>query len=329
MTDLPAPGDIADALTECPPALGSGRWNVVSLQLAPYFAVARNDLGRAALVYPPLQGAGAWRGATADIAPLGIFTFESVTGEQTRDCALLAFDEAAYGGTLGRIVPTLGWGLLSALSDGGVEQAGRYADSIGVLLRDSNDPADRLATQGLWAELLVIINAQDPELMAQAWHQDPNDTYDFAYGSERVEVKSSSGSLRRHKFSSAQLPPPDGCNLRVVSVLLQRVAGGQTVLDLLQLAKERVSSAASAQLLGQALLVAGPAQLARDGYDLLGAGASIRSYEASTVPTVHLPPNVVQASWTADLTHLPPAPPPVGRLHIAASQGVPSGLEKL
>ena len=55
------------------------------------------------------------------------------------------------------------------------------------------------------------------------------DLYDFNEGNHRIEVKSAQGELRRHHFSLAQLLPPAGTTLAIVSVLVNRAGGGTSI----------------------------------------------------------------------------------------------------
>jgi hypothetical protein len=85
---------------------------------------------------------------------------------------------------------------------------------------------------GLLGELLVISSSQSRERIVEAWHTSNSDPYDFSRDSERIEVKSTTSSDRKHSFSSNQLPPVDGISLLVCSVLLVAVAKGETVASI-------------------------------------------------------------------------------------------------
>ena len=88
-------------------------------------------------------------------------------------------------------------------------------------------------TQGLWAELLLIAESNDPVELVDAWHNVPNDLYDFGKGEQRIEVKSTLNESRIHHFSLAQLQPREALDLMVASVMVNRVGGGTTIPDLL------------------------------------------------------------------------------------------------
>lgn len=100
----------------------------------------------------------------------------------------------------------------------------------------------RGSVQGLWAELFVMATARDPLLAVRSWHTAPEETFDFAAGVERVEVKSCSGSDRRHHFSLTQLELGDSTVAVIASVMTQRAGGGTSVGDLAGRVRQAVAS---------------------------------------------------------------------------------------
>jgi hypothetical protein len=167
--------------------------------------------------------------------------------------------------------------------------------------------------QGLWAEIFVLATASDPVLLAAAWHVSPDDRYDFHGGQDRIEVKSTSGRIRRHRFSLEQLTPPSGTRMMVASVILEQSAGGVSLRELidrvhgrLQPAPElqghldRVVAATLGESLPRALNVRFDWELARD---------TLSFFPHSSVPTIigPLPPKLSEVSFVADLSELEPA----------------------
>jgi len=135
----------------------------------------------------------------------------------------------------------------------------------------------RKTVQGLWAELFVIVAATDPCKLVEAWHAEPQDRYDFNAGTQRLEVKSASGRLRKHHFSLSQLEPPEGSTVVVVSLLMERAGAGTSLGELCGRARrlltrrhdlqQRVDSVVADSLgesLSQALEVAFDEELARE-----------------------------------------------------------------
>jgi hypothetical protein len=159
--------------------------------------------------------------------------------------------------------------------------------------------------QGLWAELFLIVEAQLPQVVAAAWHSFPGEKYDFSVGSGRVEVKSASGRDRKHHFSLEQLETPPGTNLLIVSISLERSAGGLSLADLIREVAARLQPElatrireVAAETLGQtfqaSLMVAFDRQLAR---------SSMRYCWSTSVPRIPrpLPAHVNDVRFTADL----------------------------
>jgi putative PD-(D/E)XK family protein DUF4420 len=167
----------------------------------------------------------------------------------------------------------------------------------------------RKSVQGLWAELFLIAQAQDPREMIRAWHVNPTERYDFNSGTERIEVKSAAGRTRVHHFSIDQLSPPQTAVLVVASVLVEMSGGGTSIRDLAVEVKSRLNGAPDllARLesvlgwtLGDGLLKA------RDqGFDVELAKQSLKYFQASNIPkpTGDIPEEVFDIRFRADLTN--------------------------
>ncbi len=90
-------------------------------------------------------------------------------------------------------------------------------DKIIELFRSiANPPKQTL--QGLWAELLVVEQSKNPEILVKAWHSSPEDKFDFNDGKDKLEVKSTAKNHRVHSFSIDQLSPNAGSQLIIVSI---------------------------------------------------------------------------------------------------------------
>jgi hypothetical protein len=146
---------------------------------------------------------------------------------------------------------------------------------------------------GLWGELAVIARSSDPVRLLEAWHGEPSEALDFVSGLEALEIKTTRGEVRRHRFGLTQLRPSDGRQVWVLSILAVPSASGETVPDLvnrivptlagrgdLQLKLERQA----AKWLGSAW---SPTEQTR--YDLEASLASARVFRADDVPAIALP----------------------------------------
>lgn len=92
----------------------------------------------------------------------------------------------------------------------------------------------RATVQGVWAELLLIREGNNPSALARAWHRFADERYDFSATSNRIEVKSSGRRDRRHHFSLEQLEVPPTARLLIASVHAERSSGGLSLGRLIQ-----------------------------------------------------------------------------------------------
>lgn len=212
-------------------------------------------------------------------------------------------DRATEGYFL-RVVEALLPGLGESPDARSVNQA---VDSLVELFRGLSNPPIK-AVQGLWAELLLLAESQDPGRLLDAWHTIPEDLYDFNEGNHRIEVKSAQGEVRRHHFSLAQLLPPAGTTLAIVSVLVNRVGGGTSVDDLIDELRSFFSESPQQLLRLYKVITLTLGARWREAelemFDRSAARQSLAFFRLSDVPTVspNLPPGVSNVRFSSDLT---------------------------
>ena len=85
---------------------------------------------------------------------------------------------------------------------------------------------------GLWSELFIISRCGNSSRALSLWHEDQFDRFDFSSATLRIEVKSTVRGLRTHEFALEQLQQPVEGTGFVVSMVLQPLTGGISVLDL-------------------------------------------------------------------------------------------------
>jgi hypothetical protein len=184
---------------------------------------------------------------------------------------------------------------------------GRLAELFQAVTRPSKE-----TIQGLWSELFVIDRSADPEFHVRAWHSDPSELFDFSSGSELLEVKSTSGVLRRHRFALRQLQPPEGFELRVASLLIEETPSGITVDDLADRVKTHLGPTLRFRVDELVTIILGEQwRLARKTrFAHTNALSSLRFFTARSVPTIDatLPPEVTDVRFIADLTNVAPLP---------------------
>ncbi len=183
--------------------------------------------------------------------------------------------------------------------------------------------------QGLWGELLLIHAAKDPAVLANAWHADPSDRYDFNQGPERIEVKTTSHTPRRHHFTLEQLYPPAGTQLIVASIIIQRSGGGMSVFDLLDGISQKLSRQHKLHLRLTRLVhqtLGNVWQSARDArFDYEAARQSVRYLDSNQIPRVPtpLPVAVSHVSFVADVESAPSSPLTASKHHHNLFQSLP------
>ena len=93
---------------------------------------------------------------------------------------------------------------------------------------------------GLWGELVCIYASEDPEFMLKCWHSEKEQTWDFVDGKRILEVKTYTGSERKHKFNFKQLNSEVCKTMIVASVYTLIHDNGLTIFDLKNMIKERL-----------------------------------------------------------------------------------------
>ena len=203
-----------------------------------------------------------------------------------------------------RVVEALLPGLGDCPDASSINQA---VDSLVELFRALSSPPTK-AVQGLWAELLLLAESQDPGRLMDAWHTVPEDLYDFNEGSHRIEVKSAQGEVRRHHFSLSQLLPPAGTTLVIVSVIVNRAGGGTTINDLIDELRSTFSGSPDRLLRLYKVITLTLGVRWREAdlemFDRSAARQSMALFRPSDVPMVSpdLPPGVSNVRFSSDLT---------------------------
>ena len=187
-----------------------------------------------------------------------------------------------------------------------VQELRRVVAGLIELFRLSLQPP-KGTIQGLWAELWIVAHARDPEALLHAWHIEPTDAYDFNSGLERIEVKSTSQTGRKHAFSHGQLKPPPGTRVAIASVFVESAGGGQTISTLTERIRRRVVNIQMLRRLDYVIastLGIGWRAGVQAAFDSEVASESLRFYSADAVPslTSDIPPGVSEIQYVSDLS---------------------------
>jgi hypothetical protein len=191
------------------------------------------------------------------------------------------------------------------------QQAAQTIDRVIRLFRDLDKPSER-TVQGLWSEMFVIANSRDPMMLAKAWRCTTFDVADIACAQQKLEVKSTSGSIRSHSFSAEQLRVPSGTFGVIASLHCQRSAGGLSVGEIWSMVRRLVAVDPSVQLAVDGIVAATLGKPWKEAlsirYDWHVAKNSLRFYSMAAVPAVGVEalPDVSQVRFRSDLTRCAP-----------------------
>src|SRR5204863_3553738 len=106
------------------------------------------------------------------------------------------------------------------------------------LLRSIETAATR-TIQGLFGELLVLESGSDTEFLVRAWRARDPERFDFAYESERLEVKTSARGARIHHFSYEQVVDPS-LRIAVGSISVEAVGAGISIPEVVDRVRSRL-----------------------------------------------------------------------------------------
>ena len=189
--------------------------------------------------------------------------------------------------------------------------AAKIEQLLSIFSKIKKKPLRKL--QGLWAELLIIEQSIDPVTMARAWHSQPEAKYDFTMGQDKLEVKSTSGENRIHRFSFFFLNPAESSRLLIASVITRESAkdqNGLSVYDLYDSISQRIKDDETkihvydvmVDTLGSDFNIA-----RRRFFDYSEACDRLAYFDHIDIPRIlkeHIPPLVTEVKYSADLSHL-------------------------
>ena len=206
--------------------------------------------------------------------------------------------------TIGSLLPALG----TMPSRGQLIQSiDRVLELFSLLTRPQQG-----SVQGLWAELFLIQGGTDPRGLMRAWHEEQTEMFDFGTPSQRLEVKSSSGRLRSHLFRLEQLQAPPGASLVVVSMFVERSAGGPSVAEFVDSIRVRMANEHELveKLDRLVALTLGDnwREATSQRFDADVALESLRFYPPESVPAVNanVAPAVSEIHFRSDLSGVAP-----------------------
>jgi len=164
--------------------------------------------------------------------------------------------------------------------------------------------------QGLWAELLLIEQSNNPDYLIESWHSSANDKYDFNDGIDKLEVKSTSQNRRIHNFSLEQLIPNLKSRLIISSIFIVETGTGTSIFDLVETIESKVINKNLIYRLNEMVVTI----LGKDFeksfdvfFDYRFAVDSILYYDSVDIPVINsisIPPNIMNLRFDCDLTNV-------------------------
>lgn len=163
------------------------------------------------------------------------------------------------------------------------------------------------AVQGLWGELFLIANSEQPVFLVEAWHTQASEHYDFAIDNFRLEVKTSADRSRNHHFSYAQVYPPDNVHVVIASMFTERTASGPTLGELWDQTRIEVSSNLQLRLKIDEICIQSLGHTWKEArsirFDSNLASQSLAFYDVQDIPRIpaNLPTGLSEVRFRSDL----------------------------
>ncbi len=167
--------------------------------------------------------------------------------------------------------------------------------------------------QGLWAELMVIENSNNPTEIAKAWHSSQGAKYDFTKGTNKIEVKSTSQECRIHKFSLDQLNSSPSTELLIASVIVRESAkdeNGLSIGDLYKKINNKISDIVIRMHVYSVIIETVGSEYEKAEtlfFDYSSGRDSLAYYDYKDIPHIDksaVPAFVSAVKFNADLTHI-------------------------
>ena len=163
--------------------------------------------------------------------------------------------------------------------------------------------------QGLWGELFMMRLARGFAFWAPFWHSDPTRLFDFSTQGRRVEVKTTLGGPRLHRFSHNQLHALPGQEVMIASLILREDDSGLTLRQLIDDCRAAVRATPHYLKLEKAVRQAGMADSTDSGpsFDPAEAEQQLAWFRSTEAPHFRLaePPGVSDTHYRVDLSTAP------------------------
>lgn len=180
-------------------------------------------------------------------------------------------------------------------------------DKILQLFSYTSLPAEK-SVQGLWAELLVIEQSENPEYLIKSWHNQANSRFDFNDGKDKLEVKSTSLAKRVHDFSLDQLKPNENSKLIIASVFSLETTSGKNINDLRKMIFEKVSNIETQSLMDSIVFKVLGNEISKSldfYFDYQLAVDELKFFDFDSIPKIEsIPTEISNVKFSCDLSNI-------------------------
>jgi hypothetical protein len=157
---------------------------------------------------------------------------------------------------------------------------------------------------GLFGELSIIATSKKKEKLIRGWHASPDSTYDFAFNSERLEVKTSTRPTRMTWLRSSQTIKNADPYLTYLSIYAPLDDAGLTLKELANEVRELLSPTLGS--IFDEKLAFYEIDLCNRRFDFKTASQSFRFVSATDVPyPISDDPNILETRWKCSFEKLP------------------------
>ena len=180
-------------------------------------------------------------------------------------------------------------------------------DKILQLFSYSSLPAAK-SVQGLWAELLVIEQSENPEYLIKSWHNQANSRFDFNDGKDKLEVKSTSLAKRIHNFSLEQLKPNENSKLIIASVFTLETTSGKNINDLRKMIFDKIPDLEIQALLDSIMFKVLGNEISKSFdfcFDYQLAVDELKFFDSDSIPKISdVPAEISNVKFACDLSDI-------------------------
>ena len=159
---------------------------------------------------------------------------------------------------------------------------------------------------GLWGELVTILSSSDIPYLANSWHINDKDLFDFNDGLSTLEVKTTLGNEREHIFSLNQIELGYDNNNHICSIMTSELEkNGLSVLDLIERIIENLQRIQRANFVEKVARIIGDKYYEYSNYfDYRSAVESKHIYYSNNIPSIRkdcIDPGVSKIKFTSSL----------------------------